>query len=399
MAVNTDVLLDKLYNLRSSDSEILKEMDSQKEAAEQTKERTTEEKSKLQSEIAKLKRQREELEAQGEELKKVLQGINRKDYDTVLSRLEIDFNPSDILDKIEKNLPKTIEKVEKDTKASEAELVSVEEEMNTAITTIEEIGLRKDAALANQAKLNEYFEMALKGHINITRDSITSLLQEFGFDETEQRETAKLLMFPEDALFAYDENLKHYKKKKNDVEDEVEEPKVIEEVKTEKNEAKEEVEPEIEEEKEVEAVIEPVIKEDEENEINIKTDEEETNKESRKEDVIDFLSANNIDYLDYTADEIEDLIANFDAKVVQENIDYMKEHQLDMDIFVNHMKMMYDKELQSKMELLLSVGKETLDIYLNPSVLAKYTFDELNKSIETMKSNGMNPKEIPLMAY
>ena len=42
MTVNTEILLDKLYNLRGSDSDILKEMDRQKNKAEQTKDRTTE---------------------------------------------------------------------------------------------------------------------------------------------------------------------------------------------------------------------------------------------------------------------------------------------------------------------------------------------------------------------
>ena len=381
MAVNTEALLDRLYNLRGSDSEILKEMDSQKEAAEETKRCTTEAKAKLQSEIAKLKKQREELEAQGAELKSVLQGINRRDYDTVLSRLEIDFNPGDILNKLETNLPKTIEDVEKDTSASEQELVSVEEEMNTAVTTIEEIGIRKDTALANQEKLNEYFEMALKGRINITRDSITSLLQEFGFSEEEQREAAKLLMFPEDALFAYDEKTKRY------VRDE--EPKeVVQDVEVEKVE---DIKPEI--------VIEPVIQETPEEEIVDNTSYTQPVEEVDKDEVIVFLRNNNIDYLDYSADELEDLIEHFNSSIIQNNIDYMNNHNLDMDIFVNHMKMMYDEELVEKMELLLNVGKETLDIYLNPSVLVKYNYEELKESVERIKENGMDPKEIPLMAY
>ena len=46
MAVRTESLLDKLYNLRGKDSSILKEMDEQKTAAEETKEKTTEQKEK-----------------------------------------------------------------------------------------------------------------------------------------------------------------------------------------------------------------------------------------------------------------------------------------------------------------------------------------------------------------
>ena len=208
MTVNTETLLDKLYNLRGADSDILKEMERQKAKAEATKARTTDEKANLQKDIAELKKQRKELEEQGDKFKEVLGNIHREDYETVLTKLHVDFDPKGLLEKVEKNLPKTIETVEKDTKKAEDELVKVEEEMNGAITAIEELGIRRDAALANQDKLNEYFDLALTGHINITRDSITSLLQDFGFNEAEQRETAKILMFPEDALFQYDEKVK-----------------------------------------------------------------------------------------------------------------------------------------------------------------------------------------------
>ena len=54
MTVNTETLLDKLYNLRGADSDILKEMERQKAKAEATKARTTDEKANLQKNIADL---------------------------------------------------------------------------------------------------------------------------------------------------------------------------------------------------------------------------------------------------------------------------------------------------------------------------------------------------------
>ena len=375
MTVNTEVLLDKLYNLRGSDSDILKEMDRQKNKAEQTRDRTTEEKAKLQKDIESLKTQREELEEQGEKFKEVLQGIHREDYATVLDRLRIDFDPKNLLEKLEKNLPRTIENVERDTKKAEDELVKVEDEMNTAITTIEELGIRKDTALANQAKLNEYFELALDGHINITRDSITDLLEEFGFNEAEQRETAKILMFPEDALFAYDAKVKAKEKAGKSISE------VIQEAKT----------------------MGPTSLEEgysEENSENIDHNETASLEEDEQKNLtIETLRDCGIDYLDFTSDEIEDLIKNFDEQVVRNNIEFIKSKNISTDIFVHHIKMMYDQELRSKVEFLMNVGKESLDIYLNPSVLVKYTYDQLERIVSVIRANGMDPKEIPLMAY
>lgn len=374
MTVNTEVLLDKLYNLRGSDSEILREMDRQKNKAEETKNKTTEEKGKLQSDIAELKKQREELEEQGERFKEVLQGIHKEDYETVLKRLKIDFDPNSILEKLEKNLPKTIENVEKDTKEAEEKLIKVEEEMNEAITTIEELGIRKDTALANQDKLNEYVEMALSGRMNITRDSITSLLSEFGFNEEEQRETAKLLMFPEDALFAYDEKVSVKDKAGKTISEVIQEAKSYEE-------------------EELTIPEEPQEKEKQETAKALKEEE------IVKERLIELLKEYGIDYLDYTSEEIEELLENFDEKTMKENLEYLKNKKLNHDILINHVSILYDRDLKEKIELLISAGKEMLDIYLNPSVLVKYDLKQLQAAISSLVANGMDPKDVPLMAY
>ena len=174
-------LLDKLYNLRGSDSVIFKEMESAHEKAEETKERTTAQKATLQEKIAGLEADSKNLSEQGKKLIEVLKGIDKNAYATVIDRLHINFDPEALVEKLDSSLPETIEKVNSDIESSKEELVKVEEEMNSAITTIEEIGIRKDAAVANQEKLNEYFDLALAGNINITRDSITSLLEQFDY--------------------------------------------------------------------------------------------------------------------------------------------------------------------------------------------------------------------------
>lgn len=379
MTVNTETLLDKLYNLRGADSDILKEMDRQKAKAEATKARTTDEKANLQKNIADLKKQRKELEEQGDKFKEVLGSIHREDYETVLSKLNVDFDPKGLLEKVEKNLPKTIETVEKDTKKAEDELVKVEEEMNGAITAIEELGIRKDAALANQDKLNEYFDLALTGHINITRDSITSLLQDFGFNEAEQRETAKILMFPEDALFQYDEKVKGRARVGKSISE------VLQEAKTMVDEEPDEIDDIKVPTFDIDAEF--TVEEPKEESVDIKTE------------VIETLKEKGIDYLDFTSDEINKLIDNFDKELVMQNIDFMKSTGFASDVYINHIDMMYDKELVEKVKLLLASGKEVLDIYLNPNVLVKYSLSELQKAIDTIKNNGMDPKEVPLMAY
>ncbi|MCI8575466.1 MAG: hypothetical protein HFI09_03255 [Bacilli bacterium] len=350
-------------------------MEKQKNKAEETKERTTNEKKNLQQKISELEKLHEELDEQGEKLKEVLSGINRDDYKTVLDRLRIDFNPKALVDKLDHSLPRTIDTVKDDTKKAEDELVKVEEEMNNAITTIEELGIRKDAALSNQEKLNEYFELALTGRINITRDSITSLLEQFSFTEEEQREAAKLLMFPEDALFTYDEKIKAKEKTGKSI------GEVIAEAKTASIEETREREPKIEFE---EPVHEEVVEE---------------TKYDPKDEMIETLKKAGIDYLDFNPKEIDELLANFDANIVQNNIELLNKKGLGLDIFNGHISLMYDNELEEKIELLVNSGKELMDLYLNPSVLVKYSKDALKNRMNEIKSNGLDLKEVPLMAY
>ena len=377
LSPEVSALLDKLYNLRGEDSVLLVEMDRQKNKAVETKTRTTGEKKELQNKIANLEKLHGELTEQGERLADLLSGINRNDYLTVLTRLNLDFDPQSLVDKLNKSLPRTIDSVIMDTKKAEKQLAKVEEEMNIAIAKIDELSIRRDAAMANQEKLNEYFDLALSGRISITRDSIASLLEQFNFTDEEQREAAKILMFPEDALFAYDEKLQEREKS----------GKSISEV--------------FSEAKNAESLSEETIKyvntepEKIEFEYSIEPEVEST----PKEQLMSLLDRNGIDYLDFTGQELDSLIEHFDEELIAKNISYIKKVDIGTEIFVNHANLMLDEELQEKVDMLLSLGKEPIDIYLNPNILEKYTKDKLEVAITSLKDNGMDPKNVPLMAY
>ncbi len=381
--VEVNKLLDKLYNLRGSDSVVLKEMESERIASEATRDRTTEEKSALQDKMAELQNDSKELNEQGKKLIEVLNGIDKKAYETVIDRLEINFDPEALTEKLNDKLPVTIEKVNDEIARSEEELVKVEEEMNSAITKIEELGIRKDTAMANQEKLNEYFDLALSGNINITRDSITALLEQFDFSEEETREAAKILMFPEDGLYEYDNRLKETVKKSIG--------EVIKEAKSqEPNDRVETVE--VEEEKET-------VKEDT---VQLEKKEVDTAKEEKvfdKEDLIDLFNEIGLDYLDYTTTDLEDILEHFNEKVIRRNVSIFKNNELSLDVFVDNINLLYDKELEAKVDRLLRIGKSALDIYLNPTVLTKYDYRGLDKAIILLQNSGLDPKKVPLMAY
>ncbi|MDE5540163.1 MAG: hypothetical protein K2J20_06745 [Bacilli bacterium] len=379
-------LLDKLYNLRGSDSVILQEMESARVLAEETKNRTTEQKSALQEKIENLQSDSKELNEQGEKLIDVLKGIDKKSFETVIDRLQIDFDPEALANKLNEKLPETIESVNAEIEASEKELVKVEEEMNNAITSIEELGIRKDAAMANQEKLNEYFDLALSGNINITRDSITSLLEQFDFTPEETREVAKILMFPEDALYDYDNRLKGADKKS--ISEVMKEAKKQEEVTPSPKVVSEpEENPEV-----VEVKPEPV-------EAEVKKEVIVEKAAFDREDLIDLFNEIGLDYLDYTTTDLDEILAHFDEKVIRRNVMIFKNNDLNLDVFVDNINLLYDKELEAKVDRLLRIGKSALDIYLNPTVLTKYDYRGLDKAIIILQNSGLDPKKVPLMAY
>lgn len=259
LSSETKALLDKLYNLRSEDSYILAEMEKEREVAEDTKEKTAKEIEELQDKISKLSEEESILAEQGAHLRDILSDINPEDFKVVLERLNIDFDPVAIKNKVDDALPEKIEEVVNASKEAHEKLDKVEEEMNSAITKIDELAVRKDSELANQEKLNEYFDLALNGNINITREAITSLVSKFDFTEEEQREAAKLMMFPEDALYEYDKNYRDANNEGKSISDVLIEAKesvskpfgdVFNEIRNEETPEEEKTEEHVEEEKE-----------------------------------------------------------------------------------------------------------------------------------------------------
>ena len=412
LSTEVRTLLDKLYNLRGEDSIILTKMNKEREDAIETQERTKNEKEILIQQIENLTAEEKNLAEEGEKLTSVLSSINREDFATVLDRLNIDFNPAVINEKVNKMLPDTIAKVVAENKKASEKLKNVENEMNNAITKVEELGIRKDEALSNQAKLNEYFDLALSGNINITRDEITSLLEKFDFTENEQREAAKILMFPEDALYEYDASFKSGDKASGKTITEVlaeakKESEAREDVAKAKTDLAENndniaaVKESAEKESVLEEIFDKVI---EENTIadaeEPKTlEEQSTDNQSEKDKLYNVMKENGLDPEDYSAKAIEKLLTNYEPETLKNNVAELRSKNIDLKILRDNIEILYDSELSQKIAKLLELGKEARDISLMPNVLVKYDLKGLNNTINVLQISGLDPRKVPLMAY
>ncbi len=431
LSTETVCLLDKVYNLRGSESTILVEMEKEMNSAVESYEEANTIRKELEENINKLNNDVEVLSSEGEKLKNVLNDIDEREYAQVLDTLKIDFHPEEIKEKLASLLPITINSLSSDIKMSSNELSRVEEKLEETKTKIEELNIQKEEALVNQDRLNRYFELSLNSNMNATRDELTHLFSEFDFSDEESRECAKLLMFPEDGIFEYEKDYKdaprvrHYEPEQEEIEiaenhdfeeepaisfiDE-EEPKVqIEEIPSEEYS---EIEPmgieEIHEEEfapaeEIITPIEKVAQTEEtiapvEETIQVEDVSEPVITVSRDE-VVSFLTDLGFDTLDFTTNDIDKITDNFDRELITNNVNTIKDMGINMDVFADNIELLYDTEMKSKIEKLTSVGKLPQDIYLNPSVLTKYNLTELDSAIKLLEDSGLEPKNVPLMAY
>lgn len=396
-------LLDKLYNLRGDDSVILVSMDKEKQSAVETRDRTSSLKTELQSKINDLTSEENVLAEEGEKLKSALASIKKDEFATVIEHLNIDFDPEAIKKKVDSALPLTMEKVANEKRTAAEELVQVEDEMNAAITKIEELGIRKDEALSNQERLNRYFELALSSNINITRDEITSLLAKFDFSEEEQREAAKLLMFPEDGLFEYEKSINDRPVSGKSISEVIQEarevtPVVNFDALAGTPEPKEE--PTLVEEPAPEIKIEPITLDKPVVEIPVvENDNVNATEITNKDKLIELLTSLGFDYLDFTSNDFTKLLENYDEEVIRSNVALVESLKINKDVFNDNIELLYDRELKSKIDMLTKVGKQPQDIYLNPNVLVKYNLNELDSAIKTLHESGLEPRNVPLMAY
>ena len=416
--VDSSKLLNRLYNLRGEDSIVLKQLDDDNEVALKLKKKNEEEKKDLESKINSLKSDSKKLNSQAEKLTTLLGKSKAEDFAFLNEKLGLDFNPTAVLDRLNNSLSSELEKIDDNLDKGEERLKVVKNDLNSAVSQIDELAIRKAEAIENQVKLNEIFKLALEGSSTITRDSITSLLAKFNFDENEQREAAKLMMFPEDGLYEFDKKYVAPAVESKPAKEEVEEKKEPEvEVAKEESVKEEEVKEETNEGGYLTDDSEestPLVLESSEDALNVPKEEEvkeeiketkevkeEKTKASKvtKEEVESYMEEAGLSVADFNSVDLNNVVSKFDPEVFKKNVEYVKSQNINLDIFVDNVEFLTDKELVEKMEALVNVGKDPFDIYLNPNVLLKYDLEELKQAINILTDSGLDPKKVPLMAF
>ena len=215
-------------------------------------------------------------------------------------------------------------------------------------------------------------------------------------------------MFPEDALYEYDASFKSGSQTSGKTITEVlmeakkeSKPEVKEEI-VEKEEVKDEnLEQALEEPSSLENIFESVINENNVPEIEDVKEEVIEPIVEPTEEVKPLFSENNEDSVEFeevkedkdtlkelltsleinlSNENIEKLRSDYNEELITKNIEILKNHNIDLSVLNENVEILNDTELNEKLEKLISVGKESRDISLMPSVLVKYDLKGLNNT-------------------
>lgn len=411
----TKSILDRISNLISDDSKVLKDFYNRIDKENLNKSKAEEEKNTFEKEITNVQSDIDDITKASEisdrfsNLDEYMPGL--KKLGKMVSLLD---NLKDELSKI----PEQIEKLENKIK----ELSDKSDDRSKTISKSEDELSKLEVELSDakryQSNLIELIDLAKSGDINKTREEVVETLVHVGFSDKDAVSAAKVILFPEDDLIPY-------------FNDSIEENNIVEtptEVKEENdtavevNEESDSVEEEapIEESEEVvktpeeetnEEVIEDNSSTEDEQEISL----DETQSEISLDEMDDEVKLNPVDVAsnkDY--DSIRKLINDYgfdasrfmdedldaDESIIRNNVNFILEKDLRKEFVYEYPNVLSDSNLVDKYNYIIqTLNKSEEDIKMTPEILASYSKEDLEKLVSIAESTGINPKLVPLSMY
>ena len=416
---NIETLLDRLYNLKGDDNVILQGLANEIRNTESDIEET--ENNRTKSEINKIDSEGtlEVFITQKQTFEEAFQGLTDDTF-SALRQIDINLEIGTLLTAIGDRSPKYCEELNERIKGFQTEIEEAEkrkDELDTKLASLQE---EQKKAEWEREQLVSLLEQSLSPN-EIERDSLTAhyvkkVLSSFGiFSETELSKLTKLIMFPDEGLYQYNQTYQERLEKGlvNPIDQHYEEP------------VPEDVEPEepttaIEQE-EPAPIIEPVItieptpsenesvtediysKVDSDDEkttiidlsaLNMENDEFDpkpettldtapttdtittpeyelsTQDNSEKDEFLQFLESIGLDFdkfKEYNTEDIEtvyNMLSSVDKRVIEENYEILRSISLEEEAYKLRKHHMYiaDEELNKKITLLRAKGISELKI-------------------------------------
>lgn len=358
-------ILKRLENLTSTESVILKDLETRKENALMNKDNANENIASLSEQINDSNKMIATLKSEGSKLLEILKNINAADYETIVGTLSLAFDPVNDSKKIENQLPEELESREQEINKLNEMLKTEKQNLSDAEDILSELVVRREEALRSQENLTKLLELAKKGEVNKTRDEVISVLESVEFNSSEAKVAAKLLLFPEEELIPYFSSSDN-EKMEDLFQDALDKISGIEKKPT-NQELQESLDKELDNEEAHENRMKndtPVLEEVKEQSLAEVLNNEEEPKEDKQK-----------------VEKIENALEVFTAKEDEEKQE---------DIKIEETKVSFE-EIEST---LLELGKNKEDIEL-----VELKNVDIANEVEKLKNVGLEPVRIPIIAY
>lgn len=359
-------ILDRLFNLKSIDSIRIKEVEQRQTRISENRDFSEKEIEELNTSINSLDKLLEEITLEGGDLNEYLDGVKRASYATVLDVLNLSFEPDLLRERLVNELPKEIEKTENDIKTKKERLDEATKELSNLEEELKGIEIDLDRENTNQQELNEMIEECLndgESFGNRSYNEIKKILAAVDFNEDEQNFLAREMFNPQDVIIPYADSIKDREGKN---------------IATVIGEARENAD-------EVPETTFTIV---ENSEIQITT-----------EQVENFLEEMFLDIRKFSVEQLEKLRINFNEKSIYDNIEYVRNKDINEKMFYEFPMLLVDRELTSKIDIILiDMRKKSTDMYIS-QVLADYSLGELVAIKEECPLLSIDFSWIPLWIF
>ncbi len=384
LTIDQRKLLERLYNLKSEDSIIIKEVNEKIKDNKENFNVLSDESKKLEEERKTFTTNRVNLDKQFSEFVTEFGGMKTEKYTLLLDEAKESFDPEKMLANIKSVIPSRIEEIDTLIKNSEDEInVTKKKISENEIESTEFEGKLTDA-LQMQDRLRNLINESLHGNGSITRDSVQELLSSLSFNEDEITELGKMILFPEGTLQAFNEEFKLLKEQAS-------------------------IQPEEETNNEDSMINET-------NDISIDNGLE--TKEVPLENPLEIKPLDNFPTIEqpkFEEPKIEEqpkeeviveetkekpsspITSNLSVEeLAKKNIEYLKSLQVNKDVIKRYETVLTDETLIEKVKFFLDNNKTAKDLELNFDILIVYSLEDLKNLKSICEESEINFQTIPL---
>ncbi len=382
-------LLERLYNLKSDDSDVISNIRQSISANEETGQRIQTEKEDCENQKSSKTDRKVQIENQYQKFLDDLKGISKDSYTVLLEEAEESFDPEAMLERIKERIPKRLEEIETLITSLEEKIAASENALSENSLTAQELEEKLADAERVRADLAKLIDESLHGNGSITRDSVEEILAKLGFKEEEIIELGKMILFPQGTLESFDAEYQERKTEGHTV------PEILG---ARPEEPTAEPTPESEPIKvvgsEPTGAAEPNTTPSEDASVEKVTETPETAPEAA--DYSEFYEQTGIQPGFLSEQAVAELSAVNKPQLIKENYATLTSLEISDTNIKTYYSALIDPDLNGKIKLFQELGKTSIDMNLNFPTLLVYSLADLEELKTLCEESDLSLGNIPL---